>query len=84
MFIPRYFDADGQAKIVKFLHDNSFGEFIIIVDGKPSATHAPCLFDDESGVLSFHIAKANPQWQAIKSQQLLFIVNGPRGHISPT
>lgn len=84
MFIPSHFKVNDQAKIVKFLHDNSFGEFITIVDGKPSATPAPFLFDDESGVLSFHIARANPQWQAIKNQQVLFIVNGPHGYISPT
>lgn len=84
MFIPKHFDANGQEKITEFLNENSFGELISVIDGKPSATPAAFLFDDEREILSLHIARANPQWQSIEGEQVLFIANGPHGYISPS
>ncbi|MFT6094852.1 MAG: transcriptional regulator [Pseudohongiellaceae bacterium] len=84
MFIPNHFDASDQAKIAEFLNDNSFGDLVSIVDGRPLATPAAFLFDDEREILSLHIARANPQWQTIEGEQVFFIANGPHGYISPS
>jgi transcriptional regulator len=84
MFIPNHFDANDQAKLAEFLNDNSFGELVSIIDGKPFVTPAAFLFDDEREILSLHIARANLQWQTIEGKQVVFIVNGPHGYISPS
>lgn len=84
MYIPKHFDANEPDKIADFLSRNDFGELICSVDGKPFATHMPFLYDQESKTLLLHIARGNPQWKSIEGLEVLFIVNGPHGYISPS
>lgn len=84
MYIPKHFDATQTKKINEFLSQNTFGQLISQVDGQVVATHLPFLFDPEQGKLALHIARANPQWKQLENQQILIIVNGPHGYISPS
>jgi transcriptional regulator len=43
----------------------------------------PFLYDPAEGVLTGHLAKANPQHQDLQDQEILVILQGPHGYISP-
>ncbi|MFT4863633.1 MAG: transcriptional regulator [Pseudohongiellaceae bacterium] len=83
MYIPKHFTIADAEKVAEFLMQNNFGELISIIDGKPFSTHLPFLFDASSQTLRMHIAKANPQWKHLSAAQVLVVVNGPHGYISP-
>jgi transcriptional regulator len=84
LYIPNHFAITDSDKINLFLKQNSFGELISTVEGRTFATHLPFLFDEEAKVLRMHVAKANPQWQHLGKEELLLVVSGPHGYISPS
>lgn len=83
MYIPKHFLIKEDEKITSFLKQNSFGELVSIVDGKPFSTHLPFLIDEPHKTVRMHIAKGNPQWKNLSGQQVLLVVSGPHGYISP-
>ncbi len=83
LYIPKHFAVSDTDKIAEFLTQNNFGELISVIDGKPFSTHLPFLFDASSQTLRMHMAKANPQWKHLNPGQVLVVVNGPHGYISP-
>lgn len=84
MYIPKHFAITDSEKIVSFLDQNNFGELVSVINGKPFSTHLPFLFDAANNTVRMHIAKANPQWKNLIDGEVLLVVNGPHGYISPT
>ena len=84
MYIPKHFAISDDRKIGEFLKQNSFGEFTSIIEGRPFTSHLPFLFDAQTNTLRMHVAKSNPQWQHFGEEEVLLVVSGPHGYISPT
>jgi transcriptional regulator len=87
MYVPAAFAELDQAKLHDFIAQNSFGLLVSQVEGLPFATHLPFLLERTTGphgCLLGHMARANPQWQAISGQTALAIFAGAHAYISPT
>ncbi|HET6726099.1 MAG TPA: FMN-binding negative transcriptional regulator [Gammaproteobacteria bacterium] len=85
MYTPRAFSVTDAAKLAAFIRDNAFGTLVTVTAGRPEASHIPFLFDSESGVLSAHLAAANPQVRRLADvDEALVMFQGPHGYISPS
>ncbi|MCM2351077.1 MAG: FMN-binding negative transcriptional regulator [Bacteriovoracaceae bacterium] len=84
MYIPKYASTNNEELIKSFILKHSFGT-LISSKGK-NANHYPFLLSEEDGkiILWTHLARNNPQWQELNSQQCLVIFTGPHRYISPT
>lgn len=88
MYIPERFREDDKAVLQAFIHEHSFGALVTRGEDAPVATHLPFLFDAERGeygMLSAHMARANPQWHEFASgREALVIFSGPHAYVSPS
>jgi transcriptional regulator len=84
MYTPDHFKVTDREKALAFIQTNSFGQLISTVSGRLFSTHIPFVLDEENSALYCHIAKANPQWKAIETQEVLVTFQGPHDYISPT
>src|ERR1700680_4492985 len=88
MYIPERFREDDKAILKTFIREHSFGILVTQGDDAPCATHLPFLYNAERGhygLLSAHMARANPQWQSFASErEALVIFQGPHAYISPS
>jgi len=83
MYTPKAFKISEQ-EALDFIQQNAFGQLISTIDGRITVSHLPFLLDKTQGVLLCHLAKANPQWQAIEKQQVLVTFQGAHDYISPS
>lgn len=84
MYIPKHFEIDDEDEINRFIEANSFGQLISKHDTSIVSTHMPFLFNAENGVLTGHLARANPQWQQIEKQKVLVTLQGDHAYVSPS
>ena len=84
MYIPKHLEIIDEKDIYKFIEINSFGQLISLHDAEIVSTHTPFLFDEGSGVLVCHLAKANPHWQQILKQKVLVTLQGEHSYVSPS
>ncbi len=85
MHIPKYNQVTDWQEIAAFIRENSFGILVNVANGTPLATHIPIELEekaDGSRVLTGHIAKANPQWEAFTNGATLVIFTAPHAYIS--
>jgi transcriptional regulator len=87
MYVPAHFQAADRAKIEAIMRDHSFATIVTLDSGSPFASHVPILFFPHrgaNGVLAGHVARANPQWRHLATnQEVLVIFQGPHGYVSP-
>ena len=87
MYIPEHFSERRLPVLHDFIRANGFGVIVSQVDGVPFATHLPFLIDSSDGsqgTLKAHMARANPQWRAFRTDiQVLVIFSGLHNYISP-
>lgn len=87
MYIPNQYDVSDRTKLVAVMESNSFATVVTNGDDGLFASHVPVLFFPQrgpSGVLTAHVARANPQWRHLRSdREVLVIFQGPHGYISP-
>lgn len=83
MYIPKHFLVEDQEQIDQFIHHNNFAQLVSMVDGQLFATHLPFLYLPDEAKLLGHIARVNPQGQALNTQQVLVIFAGPHDYVSP-
>lgn len=88
MYIPEAFAMNGRAACHDAIRASSFGTLVTSdPSGLPVATHLPFLLDAERGAhgtLVGHLARANPQWQALATgRPVLAIFQGPHAYVSP-
>lgn len=83
MYVPKHFAMTDTREINRFIAANGFGQLVASVEDQLWATHLPLLHDPAAGLLRGHIARGNPQWRALDGQQVLVILAGPHGYISP-
>jgi transcriptional regulator len=66
MYIPKFNEENDQARIVDFIHKNSFGILVSAHNDIPFATHIPMALEmgeNDTQILRGHVARANPHWQ---------------------
>jgi len=87
MYIPTINRVEEQAELLQFMQAHNFATLVSNVADTLYATHVPLTITDqgEEMVIQGHLAKANPQWQELTTQQeILVIFQGPHAYISPT
>lgn len=85
MYVPHCFAEADLSKLVAVIREEPFGTLISAVDGLPLATHLPFTVTLEGTrvILTGHMARANPHWQAFGKGEALVTFLGPHGYISP-
>lgn len=83
MYLPRHYQVTDQAVLYDLMRRFSFATLVSVHQGVPFATHLPFFYQE--GVISSHLARANPQWTDFDpNQELLVIFQGDHSFISPT
>ncbi|WP_404442287.1 FMN-binding negative transcriptional regulator [Sutcliffiella horikoshii] len=85
MYIPKQFRNEETKELVQFIRENSFGVLFSQHEEKPTATHLPFIISTEvDGTITLlsHMARANPQWKTLDSNDALAVFNGPHAYIS--
>ncbi|MFC1757370.1 FMN-binding negative transcriptional regulator [Planctomycetota bacterium] len=85
MYTPAEFSMSDPRTLADFIEANSFATLVSYDGGFPKATHLPLLLDRDTGdrgQLVGHMARANPQWKSIDSQNVLAVFHGPHAYIS--
>lgn len=84
MYIPQHFEVTDREEIFAFIKANAFGQLISSVNGRLFTSHLPFLISKDGESLFCHVAKRNPQWEDIESQEVLVTFQGPHDYISPS
>lgn len=87
MYVPEAFRVTDSATIAGFIEREPFAVVVTQGESSPLATHVPLLYDADAnggGILSGHMARANPQWRSFDGTTVLAIFHGPHGYISPS
>ncbi|MCB0083754.1 MAG: FMN-binding negative transcriptional regulator [Caldilineaceae bacterium] len=87
MYIPNANRVDDRPDLLHFARAHNFATLVSRVEGALFASHVPMVITDHPDhlVLHGHLAKANPQWRDLATQQeVLVIFQGPHAYISPT
>jgi transcriptional regulator len=87
MYVPKSFAIEDKPTFHAFMQANSFATLVTMHGGVPFATHLPLLLKPElgeRGVLRGHVARANPQWKSMETQEALVVFQGPHAYISPS
>lgn len=84
MYVPAAFEQTNSAEILAFLKANAFGLLVTSHEGL-CGSHVPFLIEErgEGLVLRGHLARANGQWEALTSGEVMVVFQGPHGYISP-
>jgi transcriptional regulator len=83
MYIPRHFAVTEAETLNQFITDNSFGLLTSLHQDRLFASHIPFLYDPTAGLLTGHLAKANPQHEDLDEQEVLIVLQGAHGYVSP-
>jgi len=87
MYIPNANQMDDQTQLLTFMRAHNFATLVSHVDGALFATHVPLTIEEslDTIVVHGHLAKANPQWHELATQQeVLVIFQGPHAYVSPS
>lgn len=87
MYTPPAYAETDLAHLHALMREWSFATLVSNgSESGPMATHLPVLLDaggpEGLGVLTTHIARNNPQWQALDGQEVLVIFQGPHAFVS--
>lgn len=81
IYRPAAFACDDRPSMVDFIRHHPFATLITPGGGAPWISHVPLLYENDR--LFGHLAKANPQTQALGSGDSLAIFHGPHAYVSP-
>lgn len=88
MYIPKKFSETDPGVLYAFMEQHNFAALVTVNNGQLLATHLPFALDrarGEHGTLVAHLARANPQWKDISTdQEALVIFQGPHAYITPS
>ncbi|MGP1393900.1 MAG: FMN-binding negative transcriptional regulator [Inquilinaceae bacterium] len=84
MYTPPAFAVADDLDNLATVRDHNFGLLISAGPDGPLITHVPFLLDAESGLLTCHVAKANPHWRAIEAAgDAIAVFSGAHAYVSP-
>jgi transcriptional regulator len=88
MYTPAVFAETRLQAMHSLIEQYPLATLVTSGPDRLDATHVPTVLhrdEGSSGVLRFHLARANPQWKAIAGgAQFLLIFQGPQHYISPS
>ena len=85
MYIPPHFQINEATELKRIINENPLG-ILVTANKTLDANHLPFLFNPsqgEHGVLTAHVARANPIWQEMADTDVLVIFRGVESYISP-
>ncbi|MCE4957388.1 FMN-binding negative transcriptional regulator [Macrococcoides caseolyticum] len=85
MFLPQLFKVDDFNALITFLNRNPFATVISSHNDVPFASQVPVMVDvvDDEIILSFHLARPNPQTKTLENNQNVLIqFTGAHGYVS--
>jgi len=84
MYIPKHFAIESPAALHRIIESHPLGVLVSLTPGGLDANHIPFELDVERGVLTAHVARANPVWQdCAGGQDVLVIFRGDESYVSP-
>jgi transcriptional regulator len=84
MYVPSAFAETRPEGLADFIAANAFAAFVTNGPGGLVASHVPLLHDAARGILSGHLARANPQGaDLVDGAEALAIFTGPHAYVSP-
>ena len=84
MYIPAHFSLTEPAALHQIIRAHPLGALVTQGPDGLDANHLPFELDAERGVLSAHVARANPVWQQCGAgMDVLVIFRGEASYISP-
>lgn len=83
MYVPAPFVEADRSRLFDLIESHPFGLLVTAGEDGPMASHVPFLLDRESGILSCHLAKANPQGRMNDGTRALCVFRGPHAYVSP-
>jgi transcriptional regulator len=88
MYTPSYFNDADLASLHRQIDGTRLATLVTFDENGLQASHVPLLLDPAQGahgVLTGHLAKANPQWKTLAlGTEVLVIFQGPDAYISPS
>lgn len=86
MYIPAHFAETRPDELARIIREHPLGMLVTQGEDGPDADHIPFEFDPGAGphgVLTAHVARANPVWQNGAGAEVLVVFRGAEGYISP-
>ncbi len=90
IYIPAHFNEPDVQGMQRLMQRAPFATLISAVHNDVQVTHLPLLIDSnrgDRGVLTGHMARANPHWQCLRDVPMgthLAIFHGPHRYITPS
>ncbi len=88
VYTPAAFREDEPQVLHRIIRQHSFATLVTVTGGVPVASHLPFVLDagkGELGTLRGHLARANPQVEALSGgEDVLVVFTGPHGYVSPS
>jgi len=81
LYVPPAFACSSPEEARALIHTWPFATLITTTAGEPHITHLPLLL--EGDVLTGHMARANPHWQAFATGHTVAVFHGPHAYITP-
>jgi transcriptional regulator len=84
MYIPAHFSINDLAQMHEIIQTHPLGALVTMTPEGLDANHIPFELDADRGVLTAHVARANPVWQQCgNGMDALVIFRGEESYISP-
>jgi transcriptional regulator len=84
MYTHAHFSIKSREALHKIIQANPLGALVTMTPEGLDANHIPFELDPDRGVLTAHVARANPVWQQCKDgADALVIFRGNQSYISP-
>ncbi len=84
MYIPAHFSIQSPEVLHKIVRDHPLGVLVTQTPEGLDANHIPFELDVDRGLLTAHVARANPVWkQCVDGADVLVIFRGSESYISP-
>jgi transcriptional regulator len=88
MYIPPHFAETRPEELARIIRTYPLGVLVTQDEGGLDANHIPFEFDPDTGahgVLTAHVARANPVWQrSATGSSVMVVFRGAEGYISPS
>lgn len=87
MYIPQHFAQNDPDHLARIIRDHPLGMLITQPNGQLDADHLPFEFDPTAGahgLLTAHVARANPLWQRCPSgSKVMVVFRAAQAYVSP-
>ena len=82
--IPGHFAEHDLLRLQALVRVHNFATLVSAHRSEIQVSHLPFLLDAERGMLSAHMARANPQWRTFSAErEVVVIFHGPHHYVSP-